>query len=233
MRIRTILAAAAAPLAIGGVLLTATAASASPTPGNGNSVVEINTQNDLASVTVNGVISKNIDFPATSQVQKLEWTTVNGNVSVEGVLALNADNIEGNVTVSGRGSELTFFNFASEIHGYLSITGSSGQYAGSWANAAFGDWTSYPGGTANLPPLPGSVTTANPNGIGQSQIDGGFTFTGNTATALTNNMGGGGPLHVLGKFTYVHGSAVNPSDGQTYQLSYQGGLQVDGKSVIS
>ena len=104
MRIRTILAAAAAPLAIGGVLFTATAASAAPTPGNGNSVVEIITQQDLNNVTVNGVINKNIDFPANSQVGWLQWTTVNGNVSVEGDLQLSSDSIHGNVTVSGPGT---------------------------------------------------------------------------------------------------------------------------------
>jgi hypothetical protein len=125
------------------------------------------------------------------------------------------------------------FNYATEIHGNLIITGSTGTYEGSWANAAFGDWTSYPGGAAGLPMVSGSATPANPNGIGQSQIDGGLTFTGNSATALTNNMAGGGPLHVLGKFTYVHGSLVNPYDNQTYQLYYQGGLQVDGQSNIS
>jgi hypothetical protein len=233
MRIRTILAAAAVPAALAASLLGATAASAAPLPGNGNSVVEIVTQQDLSNVTVNGVISKNIDFPANSQVQKLEWTTVNGNVSVEEKLGLNGDNIQGNVTVSGPGSELGFFNFASEIHGNLTVTGSSGHYEGSWANAAFGDWTSYAGGVAGLPPLAGTGTGPDNPARGQSQIDGGFTFTGNTATALTNNMAGGGPLHVLGKFTYVHGSAVNPYDGQTYPLNYQGGLQVDGKSVIS
>jgi hypothetical protein len=231
MRIRTIIATAAAPLALGGVLLTATAASAAPVPGNGNSVVEVHQQSDLDQLIVNGAIAKNFDVAAGASV-KLEWTTVNANVSIApgGQLAMNGDNINGNVTDHGF---LSLFNYATEIHGNLIITGSTGTYEGSWANAAFGDWTSYPGGAAGLPMVSGSATPANPNGIGQSQIDGGLTFTGNSATALTNNMAGGGPLHVLGKFTYVHGSLVNPYDNQTYQLYYQGGLQVDGQSNIS
>jgi hypothetical protein len=233
MRIRTILAAAAAPLALGGVLLTTTAASASTGPGGPNpaSVVEVHQQSDLDQLIVNGAINKNFDVASGASV-KLEWTTVNANVSIAsgGQLAMNGDNINGNVTDHGF---LSLFNFATEIHGNLIVTGSSGTYEGSWAPAAFGDWTSYAGGAANLPPVPGSVTTANPNGIGQSQVDGGFTFTGNAATALTNNMGGGGPLHIEGKFTYVHGSAVNPYDGQTYPLNYQGGLQVDGQQSVS
>jgi hypothetical protein len=214
MRIRTIITAAAVPAALAATLLgTAAAASAAPVPGNGNSVVEINTQSELDAITVNGVINKNIDFPAGSQVGWLQWTTVNGNVSVEGQLQLSADNIQGNVTVSGPGS-LGFSNYASEIHGNLTVTGSSGQYAGSWVNADLGDWTSYAGGVAGLP-------------TAQSQIDGGLTITGNTAASLTNNMSGGGQLHVHGKFTYS-GNSYNGTP-----LPYQGGLQVDGKSVIS
>src|SRR5215471_7671604 len=196
MRIRTILAAAAVPAALAAALLgTACAASAAPLP----STVDVANQTQLDNLVVNGAINKNINItaPASENVW-LGWTTVTGNVTDHGYLALA--------------------NYATEIHGSLTVTGSAGEYAGSWVNAAFGDWTSYAGGVAGLP------TPA-------SQIDGGFTFTGNTATALTNNMAGGGPLHVHGKFTYA-GSWANHDGVPTY-LSYQGGLQVDGQSVIS
>ena len=215
MRIRTILAAAAVPAALAASLLgTAGAASAASQP----STVDVATQQALDNLVVNGAINKNINItaPASENVW-LGWTTVNGNVSIApgGHLSMTGDYITGNVTDHGY---LALANYATEIHGGLTVTGSAGEYAGSWVNAAFGDWTSYAGGVAGLP------TPA-------SQIDGGFTFTGNTATALTNNMAGGGPLHVHGKFTYV-GSWANHDGVPTY-LSYQGGLQVDGQSVIS
>jgi hypothetical protein len=220
MHIRTILAAAAVPAALAATLLGASAASASVLPGTDPSTVTVASQADLDQLVVNGVIGKNINItaPVSANVW-LGWTTVDGNVTIApgGHLSMTGDSINGNVTDHGF---LGLANYATEIHGNLSVTGSPGEYQGSWANAAFGDWTSYAGGVAGLPAA--------------SQVDGGFTYTSdNTATALTNNMAGGGPLHVHGKFTYAHGSAVNPYDGQTYQLYYQGGLQVDGKSVIS
>ena len=212
MRIRTILAAAAVPAALAASLLgTAGAASAAPLP----SVATVANQTQLDNLVVNGAINKNIEItaPAGENVW-LGWTTVNGNVTIDpgAHLSMTADYITGNVTDHGY---LALANYATEIHGGLTVTGSAGEYAGSWANAAFGDWTSYAGGVAGLP------TPA-------SQIDGGFTFTGNTATALTNNMAGGGQLHVKGKFTYSGNVAPNGTS-----LPYQGGLQVDGQSVIS
>jgi hypothetical protein len=204
MRIRTILAAAAAPLAIGGVLFTATAASAAPTPGNGNSVVEIITQQDLNNVTVNGVINKNIDFPANSQVGWLQWTTVNGNVSVEGDLQLSSDSIHGNVTVSGPGSEMDFNNFASHIYGNLTVNNSTGIYTGAHYNTSLGDWTQYQG--------------MDTTGV-QSQVDGGLSFINSSAIAENSS---GLPLHVLGKFVYSGNVAP-----------YAGGLTIDGQQFIS
>jgi hypothetical protein len=229
MRIRTILAAAAVPAALAAALLgTAGAASAASQP----STVDVPTQKALDDLVVNGAINKNINITAKAdQNVWLGWTTVNGNVSIApgGHLSMSGDYITGNVTDHGY---LALQNYATEIHGGLTVTGSAGEYAGSWANAAFGDWTSYAGGVANLPPTPGSVTADNPNGTGQSRIDGGFTYTSdNTATALTNNMAGGGPLHVHGKFTYAGGMVTH--DGVPTELTYQGGLQVDGQSVIS
>ena len=215
MRVRTILAAAAVPaIAAAALLATTGAATAAPLP----SAVDVANQTQLNNLVVNGAINQNINItaPASENVW-LGWTTVNGNVTIDpgAHLSMTADYITGNVTDHGY---LALANYATEIHGGLTVTGSAGEYAGSWVNAAFGDWTSYAGGVAGLP------TPA-------SQIDGGFTFTGNTARALTNNMAGGGPLHVHGKFTYA-GGMVN-HDGVPTELTYQGGLQVDGQSVIS
>ncbi len=218
MRIRTILAAAAAPAALAAVLLGTGTAHAAVLPNTDPTTITVNTQADLDQLVVNGVIGKNINVtaPASANVW-LGSTTVNGNVTIApgGHLSMTGDKINGNVTDHGY---LALANSATEITGNLFITGSSGEYAGSWANAAFGDWTSYAGGVAGLPAA--------------SQVDGYFAYTSdNTATALTNNMAGGGPLHVHGKLTYAHGTA--DQDGVPTGLYYQGGLQVDGKQVIS
>jgi hypothetical protein len=220
MRIRTILAAAAVPAALAAALLGTTGtADAAVLPYTDPTTVTVNSQADLDQLVVNGVIGKNINVtaPASANVW-LGWTTVNGNVTIAqgGHLSMTGDKINGNVADHGF---LALANYATEITGNLSITGSPGEYAGSWANAAFGDWTAYAGGVAGLP------TPA-------SQVDGYFAYTSdNTATALTNNMSGGGQLHVHGKLTYAHGTADH--DGVPTPLLYQGGLQVDGKSVIS
>jgi hypothetical protein len=171
MRIRTILAAAAAPAALAAALLGTTAAHAATLP-NGNSATAVHNQSDLDALVNNGVISGNIDVAADAHVT-LAWTTVNGNVSVEGVLAAQADTFNGNVTVSGPGSELSLYNDpGNHITGNLTVTGSSGQYDGG-PNTSLGIYS---------------------NG---QQVDGGLTFTGNTGRLATS-----GTLHVNGKVTY-------------------------------
>ena len=79
MRIRTILAAAAAPAALAAALLGTTAAHAATLP-NGNSATAVHNQSDLDALVNNGVISGNIDVAADAHVT-LAWTTVNGKVT--------------------------------------------------------------------------------------------------------------------------------------------------------
>lgn len=211
MRIRTIIAVAAAPAALAAALLgTTTAASAATTP-NPNSVIEVTSQAQLDSLAAqgNGTINKNIDVPATviqSDNLWLSWTHVQGNVTVEGVLTMASDNIDGNVTVSGPGSFLGLTNQATHIHGNLIVNGSSGIYQGGPGTMSFGNWTQYPG--ADLP-------------TAVSQVDGGLTFTGNTGGLYV-----GYPMHVSGKFTYSGNNTGAPALDR-------GGLTVDGKSSVS
>ena len=215
-KLTKIVATAAAPLALAGVLGTAASASAAPQPGNGNSVVEVYSQLQLDRLAgPNQVITKNIDIPASATPIQLMWTTVQGNISIEGNVSMAADVVDGNVTVSGPGSFLSLFNGSSHILGNLTVTGSSGIYQGSSNNASFGDWTAW---AAQTP------TAA-------SQVDGGLIFTNNSGSLWAKdmsgglplkNMGGGLPLHVHGKFVY--------SDNTT---PYGGGLSVDGKQSIS
>src|SRR5215469_14180235 len=132
-KIVTILAAAAVPFAIGGALL-ATAGQASAAP-IGLIHVTDQAQADALSGTT---ITKNVDVPQGSSV-KLEWMTINGNVTVEGQLAMNADTVIGNVTVSGGGaagsaSQLSLFNNASHITGNLWVHDSAGGPNGNGSN---------------------------------------------------------------------------------------------------
>src|SRR5262245_29515360 len=102
MRIRTILASAAAPLALGGVLLTATAASASTNP-NSHSLITITSQSQLDQLEKQGPINSNIDIPAgvTSYYPEgviwFGYATVNGNVSIEApFVKMAATTVNGN-----------------------------------------------------------------------------------------------------------------------------------------
>ena len=181
MRIRIILAAAAAPAALAAVLLGTTVgqASAATNPGNGAVIITSQAQADALSGTT---INKNVDVPAgvtrpDGSPIWLSWAHITGNLSIEGNVFLSADTVDGNVTVSGPGSFLGLSNYASHFGGNVSVLFSSGIYQGGPGTMSFGNWTQY-----NAP----------------SQVDGSFTFI--------NNSGGlysGYPMHVSGSFTYT------------------------------
>ena len=179
MRIRTILAAAAAPAALAAVVLGTTAASAATgaTP-NPTATIKITTQaqaDGLSGTTIN----KNVDIPATVTHAKNLWLNgihITGRVTIEGNVFLSADTVDGNVTVSGPGSFLGLSNYASHVERNLTVQNSSGIYTGGPGTTSFGNWTQY-----NAP----------------SQVDGSFTFTGNSGGLYS-----GYPMHVTGSFTY-------------------------------
>jgi len=209
MRIRTILAAAAAPAALAAVVLGTTAASAATgaTP-NPTATIKVTTQaqaDALSGTTIN----KNVDVPAgvTRPDGSPIWLTyahITGNVSIEGNVFMAADTVDGNVTVSGPGSFLGLSNYASHFERNLTVQNSSGIYTGGPGTTSFGNWTQYPGA---------GQTAAT------SQVDGSFTFI--------NNSGGlysGYPMHVTGSFTYT---------GNTGPVLDRGGLTVDGQQNIS
>jgi hypothetical protein len=208
MRIRTILVTAAAPLALGGVLLTATGAHAAVlTSANPNSTITVKDQGEADALMAQGTITKNVDVPAGAEVQ-LRWVTIEGNVTVEGQLGVAADVIDGNVTVSGPGAGLALFNQASHIEGNLTVTGSSGYDGGNAYGWSLFDNTAYAGPDA---------ATAN----GTSQVDGGLTFTNNTGALYVDS-----PLHVAGKLT-ASGNTQYPTHWDT------NGLTVSGKQSVS
>jgi hypothetical protein len=205
MRIRTILAAAAAPAALAAVLLgTASQASAATVPNpnpnpNPNSVITISTQaqaDQLMYGPSQGVANKSIDVPATADPNlQLRWLDVHGNLTVEGKLSLASSTIEGNVTVSGPSAGLSLFNDpGNTIWGNLTVNGAGGYYDGSWINTSLGVYS---------------------NG---QQVNGGLTFTNNTGSRMSLN----GSMTVNGKFAYS-GNA----------LPYAGGLTVGGQQSVS
>jgi hypothetical protein len=121
-------------------------------------------------------------------------------VSVEGVLSSSATTFDHNVGVSGPGSELSLFNYASHIKGNLSVTSSSGGWNGS-GGTSFADNAAY---------------------NGPSQVDGDFSFQNNTGCMYvggSQNVGGSftasanGPYANLGQFDYsgltVGGSPIS------------------------
>jgi hypothetical protein len=219
MRIRTILAAAAAPLAIGGVLLTATAASAAPTGPNPHSYTTVGSNDPTQPQVINSTFAGNIDVPK-GEYASIQGAEVQGNVTVEGALSATAATFDGNVTVSGPGSQLSLFNNVSHIKGNLSVSGSSGDYSGVGGymyGKSFGDNAVWPVGNYQ-----------DTNGV--SQVDGNFSFTGNTG-----GLDIGGSLHVNGNFTasnngpYANGLGIlnNPGWFST------GGLTADGHVTVS
>ena len=189
MRIRTILAAGAVPAALAATLLgTAGAASAAAT-----GAVTITSQAQADTLVQSGVIAKNIDVP-----QGVSISLGSGVGSFQGGLVIN-----GNVTVSDNGdgaapgsaSQLSLFNNPSHITRNLTVTGSAGgdNGNGNRNGTSFADNADQPWG-------PTPVT----------QIDGNFTFTGNTGWLYV-----GAPVHVNGNFTangngpYTWGGAFN------------------------
>lgn len=209
MKFRTIIASAAAPLALGGALLTATAASASaaPNPGNGAVVITSQAQADLLSGTT---INQNVVVAAGASTTHgdgtiwLTYATITGNLSVQGELTMAADTVVGNVTVSGPGSFLALTNQASHFEHNLTVQGSSGVYTGGPGTTSFGNWTQYPGA---------GLSTA------RSQVDGNFSFTGNSGGLYS-----GYPMVVNGNLTY---------SGNTGPVLDRGGMNVVGHSSVS
>jgi hypothetical protein len=180
-----------APLALCGVLLTATAASAAPVPG-GHGLVTITSQSQFESLKdANGVINHNLDIPASvtnADNLWLDWATINGNVTIEGTVQATGVTFNGNVIVSGPGSEFDFNNFASHITGNLIVTDSSGIYTGAHYNTSFGDWTQY---------------------SGPSRVDGNFNFQDNTGAMALN---GAAPV-VVGKNLNYSGNVAPYAGG--------------------
>ena len=189
MRIRTILAAAAAPAALAAVLLgTAGQASAAtngnPNPGNG--AVVITTQAQADTLMAQGTINKNVDVPQGADVQ-LRWVDIKGNLSIEGKLSLASSQIEGNANVSGPGAGLSLFNDpGNHFWRNLTVNGAGGYYDGSWINTGLGVYS---------------------NG---QQVDGNLTFTNNTGSRMSLN----GSMTVNGNFTYS-GNALPYAGGLT------------------
>jgi hypothetical protein len=191
MRIRTILAAAAAPAALAAALFGTTAASAAANPnanpGNGAVVITNQAQADqLMNGPSQGVINKNVDVPQGADVQ-LRWVDIKGNLSVEGKLSLASSQIEGNANVSGPGAGLSLFNDpGNHFWRNVTVNGAGGYYDGSWINTGLGTYS---------------------NG---QQVDGSLTFTNNTGSRLSLN----GSMTVNGSFTYS-GNALPYAGGLT------------------
>ena len=208
MRIRTILAAAAAPAALAAVVLGTTAASAATgaTP-NPTATIKVTTQaqaDALSGTTIN----KNVDIPATVTHAKNLWLNgihITGRVTIEGNVTMSGDTVDGNVYVSGPGSFLALNNYASHFGGNVAVLASSGIYTGGPGTTSFGNWTQYAGA--------GQPTAT-------SQVDGNFVFAGNTGGLYS-----GYPLHVSGNFVYA-GNTVTPSLDRS-------GLSVDGQQFVS
>jgi hypothetical protein len=190
MRIRTILAAAAAPAALAAVLLgTAGQASAATNPNAnpGNGAVVVTSQGQADTLMAQGTINKNVDVPQGADVQ-LRWVDIKGNLSVEGHLSLASSQIEGNANVSGPGAALTLFNDpGNHFWRNVTVNGAGGYYLGrSW-------------------PLEGLDVHSN----GQ-QIDGSLTFTNNTGSMLDLS----GSMTVNGSFTYSGNALPYVSNGE-------------------
>jgi hypothetical protein len=197
---RVALALGAVGLAGVASLALASSANAAPNPGKGAVVITSQTQADALS---GSTINKNVDVPAgvtrpDGSPIWLSWAHITGNVSIEGNVFMSADTVDGNVTVGGPGSFLGLSNYASHFEGGLYVQNSTGIYTGGPGSTSFGNWTQY---------------------NGPSQVDGKFTFTGNSGGLYS-----GYPMHVSGSFTYT---------GNTGPVLDRGGLTVDGQQTIS
>jgi hypothetical protein len=202
MRIRTILAAAAAPAALAAVLLgTAGQASAAVKPPATITCGDTSQATDVGGQVMSGLVDGNLIVPAGTYCS-LQYAEVTGNVSVQGKLSAAATTFDKNVNVSGPRSGLQLFNNPSEIKGNLTITGSSG-----YANNNY-----YGGGT--------SFFSNAVQGGGNPVIDGNFTFTGNTG-----DLNASYPLTVKGNFTATGNTYEMPWEFNI------GGLQATHTSV--
>src|SRR5262245_45865065 len=126
MRIRTILAAAAAPAALAAILLgTAGQASAAVKPPATITCGDTSQATDVGGQVMTGLVDGNLIVPVGTYCS-FQWAEVTGNVSVQGKLSAAATTFDKNVNASGPRSGLQLFNNPSEIKGNLTITGSSG-----------------------------------------------------------------------------------------------------------
>jgi hypothetical protein len=199
MRIRTIIAAAAAPAALAATLLGTTAASAAPNPNPGNGAVVITSQ--AQANALGAMINKNVVIPAGASIN-LQGVTITGNMSVEGQLGMSGDVIDGNVSVSGPGSGIGLFNNPSTFERNLTVENSSGYNGGNAYGWSFFDNASQYGGT--------------------SQVNGDFTFDNNTGALYVD---GGATLTVGGNFT-AYSNTQYPSHWDTTGLNVQGSQSI-------
>jgi hypothetical protein len=220
MRIRTILAAAAAPAALAAIVLgTAGQASAAtlnnPAGNPGNGAVVIRTQADADHLPY--LVTQNVSVvaPASANVW-IGYHEIQGNLNVTGHVTLAADVLDRDVNVGGPNGYLDFSNQASHIKGSLNVTGSAGEWVGAQANVSLDNNVQYP--NPNEPQL-GTVV----------QVDGNLNFTGNTSQLRIQY-----PMHVNGKFTYAN-NTVTAWWGDTlpFNQSWVSGLTADGGQFVS
>lgn len=236
MRIRTILAAAAAPAALAAIVLgTAGQASAAqinnPAGNPGNGAVVIKTQADANKLPY--LVQQNVSVvaPASANVW-IGYHEIQGNLNVTGHVTLASDILDHDVNVGGPNGYLDFSNQASHIKGNLNVTGSAGENVGAQANVSLDNHVQYPG--ADLPPLAGTGTGPDNPARGMIQVDGNLSFTGNTSMPRIQY-----PMHVNGQFVYsgntVTSNPWSPWGGAPipFDQSWVSGLTPDGGQFIS
>jgi hypothetical protein len=205
MRIRTILAAAAAPLAIGGVLLTATAASAATGPSQFTTHMSQNPDTtSFTSPVANPVTLSSAQGPVWS----FDNLTVKLTPVYQATLKADGANYVVNVDVTG-----SFHGFADPLTG-APLT-SDGSVKGTISYDVFSPQG--PNG-ANLPAQEGAWTVNLNPAPGQNQVSGGQGL----GDAITQLMGpgssivGGGNVY---NFSYQNGNytQVQPANGTYVQ----------------
>ena len=189
MRIRTILAAAATPAALAAALLGTTGTAHAAVLPNPKTIVTINSQEQANTLMASGVIGKNVDVPQGVSI-KFDGGSINGNVTVEGQLAINGVTVNGNVTVSGGGpagsaSELSLYNNPSHITGNLWVHDSAGGPNGNGSNNGTSFFTNADEswGPTPVTQVDGNFTFQNNSGwlqvLAAVHVGGNFTATGN------------------------------------------------------
>jgi hypothetical protein len=203
MKFKSIVAAAAAPLALGAILLgTAGQASAATKPP---STVTCGVTDPAGGGQVIGSVIGNLVVPAGTYCY-IQWGEVTGNVSVQGVLSSTASTFDRNVSVSGPGSELLLNNYPSHIKGNLSVDSSSGGWNGSAGTSFFTN----------------AAQQFAPDVPAVSQVDGNMSFTNNTGWLYI-----GAQLHVGGNFTaYGNGPYDSPGKFDHSGLTASGAINI-------